>query len=326
MSIHFSIVIPLYNKEKYIRHTIESVLRQSHALFELIVVDDGSTDNSAELVLGFDDRRVRLIAQPNAGESAARNAGILAARHEYIAFLDGDDRWDPGHLGKLAQLIADFPQAGLYCMKYRFIEQDGETVHANWAMVEKRGYVERYFRSVARGDQIATASSACIPKSVFVQVGLFSVGDRLGADQDMWARIAVEHPVAADPDPTAIYLRSSDQTRICNSGNYDQELPYSRRLQARLDSNQVMGEQSSDIKEYIQTGLFTLVSVNLRKDDTAAARTILKDPRIHNRNPRFAMWSVLIALPAAGRQLIFRTVAAARKRPQPRPSLKAGFQ
>ena len=90
-----SVVIPLYNKEEQIADTLQSIFAQTFQDFEIVIVDDGSTDNSVEEVEKFDDSRIRLIHQTNAGVSAARNRGIEEARGELIAFLDADDEWKP---------------------------------------------------------------------------------------------------------------------------------------------------------------------------------------------------------------------------------------
>ena len=117
-----SVVIPLYNKEQSIAATIQSVLAQTYTDYEIIVVDDGSTDNSLkvvqERVSELENERVRIIHQENAGVSAARNKGILESKGKYIAFLDADDLWAPNYLATLAALIADFPNAGLYSLGY----------------------------------------------------------------------------------------------------------------------------------------------------------------------------------------------------------------
>ena len=98
MSPQVSIIIPLYNKAPYLARTLTSIQRQTFSDFEIIVVDDGSTDGGADIVRALNDARVRLIRQHNLGPGAARNAGITAARAEFVAFLDADDEWLPGYL------------------------------------------------------------------------------------------------------------------------------------------------------------------------------------------------------------------------------------
>ena len=119
-----SVVIPLYNKAQSIRKTLDSVLAQTYKDFEIVVVDDGSTDDSANVAEAtlreFSGRPMgyglefRVLKKENGGVSSARNAGILAAKGEYIAFLDGDDLWHPEYLETLHQLIVDYPDAVLY--------------------------------------------------------------------------------------------------------------------------------------------------------------------------------------------------------------------
>lgn len=317
MTPPITVVIPLYNKERYIRNTIESVLGQTHPAFELVVVDDGSTDASADIVRSISDDRIRLVSKSNGGVSAARNTGIEAASFEHIAFLDADDRWKADHLQKLAQLIVDFPQAGLYCTAYQFIEPSGERRSPGFHGAEKRGYVPRFFHSMAQGDLlVATASSVCIPKTVFRQVGLFPEGEALGEDQDMWARIALSWPVVFEPAITALYCRHDDAARACNTGSYQYELPYSRRLQQRLDNNQVAAEMRSDLQAYIRTGLFTMVSVNVRRGDKSAAKRILRDPRVRHQGLRYFAWYLLASVPADFSQAFFQLLGAVRKKRQ----------
>src|SRR5579885_1362295 len=111
-SPRLSVVIPLYNKAPHVARAIESVQRQSVRDFELIVVDDGSTDGGAGIVGAIDDSRIRLITQPNAGASAARNRGVGEARGELIAFLDADDTHNPLFLEEILGLAARHEEAG----------------------------------------------------------------------------------------------------------------------------------------------------------------------------------------------------------------------
>ena len=110
-----SVVIPLYNKQNCIRETLRSVLNQSYTDFEVLVVDDASTDGSLEVVREFSDKRLRIIEKPNSGVSATRNAGIATAANEWIAFLDADDIWTSFHLETLVKLHEKFPQAEVLC-------------------------------------------------------------------------------------------------------------------------------------------------------------------------------------------------------------------
>jgi glycosyltransferase involved in cell wall biosynthesis len=110
----FSIVIPLYNKEKYIKRAITSVLDQTIQDFEIIVVNDGSTDNSTNIVKSITDNRIKLINQENQGVSVARNTGIENTKNEYIAFLDADDKWEPYFLEEIRKLIEINKSAGLF--------------------------------------------------------------------------------------------------------------------------------------------------------------------------------------------------------------------
>ena len=120
-----SVIIPLYNKEREIAGTLRSVLAQTRQPDEIVIVDDGSTDRSAEIVRSIASPLVRLVPQPNAGECAARNRAIAEARGEYIALLDADDEWEPGFLAEIESMIGEFPGCGLYCTGFSVVSHDG---------------------------------------------------------------------------------------------------------------------------------------------------------------------------------------------------------
>ena len=115
-----SVVIPLYNKEQYIERAVYSVLSQTFQQFEIVIVNDGSTDGSASVIERMDNPLIRLIHQKNGGVSAARNRGIEEARFEYIAFLDADDEWKENHLEIIAGLISKFPECGVFGTSYYY--------------------------------------------------------------------------------------------------------------------------------------------------------------------------------------------------------------
>lgn len=109
----FSVVIPLYNKEKYIRNTLKSVLDQTVHNFEIIVVDDGSTDGSLQAANSIANEKIKVISQKNAGVAVARNVGVENAKADYIAFLDADDKWQPNYLENIEKLIDEFPESDI---------------------------------------------------------------------------------------------------------------------------------------------------------------------------------------------------------------------
>lgn len=112
----FSVVIPLYNKSHTIIKTLQSVIDQTYKNFEIIIINDGSTDNSIEVIQQyFSDKRIKIFNQPNRGVSAARNKGVEVSNGEWISFLDGDDEWHPSYLSIIKKAIELYPQAGMIC-------------------------------------------------------------------------------------------------------------------------------------------------------------------------------------------------------------------
>ena len=198
-----TVVIPLYNKEHEIEGTLRSVLAQTPLPDEILVVDDGSTDRSAEVVRGVASPRVRLITQPNAGVSAARNRGIAEARGEYIALLDADDQWEPGFLAEIVAMIDEFPGCGLYCTGFRVVGDDGAYPAPG---LQQRGMVENFFRDSAHR-YIAIPSVSCIPRRVFDTVGGFPEGMKIGEDLYVWILIARRYAVCYSPALLVRYSR-----------------------------------------------------------------------------------------------------------------------
>ena len=123
-----SIIIPLYNKERFIENTLNSVLRQTFMDYEVIIIDDGSNDDSGSIVSNFDDKRITVYSNSNNGVSHARNFGISKANSDLIALLDGDDLWEPNHLENLYNLYEKFPDCGLYATAYNKKYFNGEKI------------------------------------------------------------------------------------------------------------------------------------------------------------------------------------------------------
>ena len=192
--------MPAYNAEKSIGRAIASVLGQSRADWELLVIDDGSTDGTAAVAGSFADSRVRCLHQENGGVSAARNRGIREAQGDYICFLDADDVWRAGHLAELAELINTFPDCGLYCTGHDTRLRDGRLIHRTERCLRdapgQRFVCSDGYGALARYGYFLITGALCVPQAALDRVGLFAPGVRSGEDDDLWLRIFAYYPVA----------------------------------------------------------------------------------------------------------------------------------
>ncbi len=182
-----SVVIPLYNKEKYIIRAIDSVLAQTYTEFEVIVVDDGSTDNSANLVKKVDDLRVKLILQTNGGVSLARNIGVNNADGDWVAFLDADDEYEPDFLQETVNFLVKYHEAGLSFVgtNYYLGSRDCK------ARSEKLGTgVYDYFQLFGNQRSPNNSSTTIVKKSTFFEIGGFPEGVRNFEDWITWFKLA----------------------------------------------------------------------------------------------------------------------------------------
>ena len=210
--MRFSVIIPVYNKGPYVSKAIKSVLGQTFRDFELIVVDDGSSDDSfqqAKAVLDSTTVKYRLVCQENAGVSTTRNNGVAVSGGEYICFLDADDWWAPTFLEKMNQFVLDYPEAGIYGTNYYYVKNGRQSVCVTTA---ETGYIN-YCRVYAEKLQMPLWTGAvCVPRSVFDEFGGFRSHLRLGEDFDLWIRIVLKYKVAFLNEPLSFYFQDSDAT------------------------------------------------------------------------------------------------------------------
>jgi glycosyltransferase involved in cell wall biosynthesis len=203
----FSVVIPLYNKEDYILRTIQSVLNQSILDFEVLVIDDGSTDKSVEIVKSIKDKRVRLLRQSNFGVSVARNYGIKEACNNLIAFLDADDYWESEYLFSMSMLITKFPKSIMYSSGYIIHNKTSSYVRNiqnnnthSYSIVENY----EYYRIINKWGM--QASSTVIRKTDFINYdNYFPVGIQQGEDSWVWDRFSLLGDVATMSDVLVHY-------------------------------------------------------------------------------------------------------------------------
>ncbi|GAB1857518.1 glycosyltransferase family 2 protein [Flavobacteriaceae bacterium MHTCC 0001] len=203
----FSVIVPLYNKENYIKNTIGNVLNQTFKNFEIIVVNDGSTDRSLDVISRIEDKRIKIINQENKGVSVARNKGIVSANAQYIVFLDADDLWFTNHLEELKLLVNDFPNCGMYCSRYKTKISHEKIINNSFSYSIQdnfRGIVPNFFEA-SLVNRVAFTSALMIPKKIFKECGMFDINLSNGEDWDLWVRIALHYKVAITSQVTAIY-------------------------------------------------------------------------------------------------------------------------
>ena len=222
----FSIIVPLYNKAPYVHKALESIASQTYRDFELIVVDDGSTDNSAAICEEFFQTFNHSLAhsinvnpsfvhsinvnpsfvhsfirQTNSGVAAARNRGVAESHGEFVCFLDADDWWEPTFLEEIDRMIAEYPDAGIYASNYIYYKPGKTHVALNLS----RGYID-YPKAYYEGSSMPVWTGAtCMPRKVFDEMGGFPLGIKLGEDFLLWAKIALHYPVAFSEKPLAYY-------------------------------------------------------------------------------------------------------------------------
>lgn len=203
-----SVVMPLFNKEEHVAGAVRSVLAQTCGAFELIIVNDGSTDGSRGAVALIKDHRIRVIDQANAGVSATRNRGIEAARAELIAFCDADDEWEPRHLAALLGLAECLPEAQVFATGYYIANRGGqrrENILRGLPDGFEEGYLENYFMIAAGSEPPLHTSSVAVTRRALHDVGLFPAGVQSGEDLIVWARLAERYRIAYQRRPSTIF-------------------------------------------------------------------------------------------------------------------------
>lgn len=200
-----SIVMPLYNKRQYVGEAIESVLRQSHADFELLIVNDGSTDDSRAIACGFDDPRIRVIDQANLGVSLARNRGVDESAGELVAFIDADDVWYERHVEALVEASRRFPSAGMFANAF-----STSAGRRSVAFCPTFNMCSNYPCSQLDGGPAVWTSAALLRRDVLRATGGFPVGESHGEDLVVWLRASLLAPVVFSDYVGAYYRQTPD--------------------------------------------------------------------------------------------------------------------
>lgn len=250
----FSIIIPLYNKEHFVKATINSALKQSFENYEIIVVNDGSTDNSKDVVKSIKDDRIKLYNIKNSGVSNARNYGVKMTKSNYIVFLDADDTWKINHLENLKKLLDRFPNCGLYACAYNkqisnlFLKSIYPKIPTEKGWM---GIVTNYFES-STIDALAWTSAVMMPKDTFNKLGGFDENITLGAgeDTDLWIKTALNYPIAFSNTTTATHVQHADN-RLSNTNT-------NKRNFIDLDQYEEVAQKNRSLKKYLDLNRFSI--------------------------------------------------------------------
>ncbi len=188
-SIQISIVVPVYNKAKYLSKCIDSIINQAYKYFEIILVDDGSTDNSGKICDTYSDKypNIKVFHKQNSGVSAARNYGIERAAYDYIAFLDSDDYWDQGFLSEIVMLISKYPDCGMFSTGFYYVRKD--KIISNNNILIGDYIVDNYFKHSLE-HTFVNSSNVVIKSEILKQIGMFPVGMIDAEDLYTWAKAA----------------------------------------------------------------------------------------------------------------------------------------
>ena len=291
----FSVIMPLYNKAPYVEKAVGSVLAQTFKDFELIVVDDGSTDNSLEIVQSvaldevevFKTSKIQIIEQKNAGVSTARNNGVKLAKYDYITFLDADDCWDEHFLEEMKCLIEKFPEAAMYGCSY-YLLKNGQNKIAPIALPEnfEAGYIDYIKVYSERLCMPITSITAVLRKTAFDETGGFKPQLRLGEDFDVWLRIALKHKVAFVNKPLAYYnqdvdlqnrgvqrLRNPQENMLWHLQDFENQADKTPYLKQLLDNLRVYSLFPYFLdKNYRETAKTELAKIDWTKQPKAAKR------------------------------------------------------
>lgn len=293
-----SVIIPLYNKEDHITKTLDSVVSQSHSPLEIIVVDDGSTDNSAAIVERYVSSKIKLIKQNHKGISTARNKGIKAAKGDLVAFIDAGDTWELHFLEEINTLFNFFPSASIYATSYQFIageDQYSEPKIRPSQPIERPRLLNDFFQIATKGALPFVMSSFCAKKSAFGHFGDFPINDPEGQEQDVFAKAAITCDIAYSPRILSFYrLDIAERNSVTNPPI--EESPFSRRVYNWAQHFEKEDARKQAMIDYTAAHLLNVASQNIKLHKLSVAKQLLQDPRCKRLTTRYAWWRLYLFL------------------------------
>jgi len=245
----FSVVISVFNKEKYIADTLKSVLAQTFTDFELVILNDGSTDNSEAEILKFNDPRIRYFSKENSGASAARNFTIQQANSKYIALMDADDYWYPFYLEEQNRLINQFPNESVFATATE-IKRNGKTFKNSYSIKTfgTDATIVDYFEA-SQLDSVLLSISTVLKKEVFENVGWYDPKIKSGEDTDFYVRIGLKYKVVFSPEVCATYIVRKNSL-FKSVKNLDEK--------ANFEAYEVFEKNNPELKKFLDLNRYSL--------------------------------------------------------------------
>ena len=256
----FTVILPLYNKEKHVENSIKSILNQTFTDFELLIINDCSTDSSANIAATYLSEKVTLIQnKKNSGLAATRNTGIRKASSNYVTFLDADDLWKPTFLEKIYNLIQKFPEAGIFATNYEEIwdktvkqpRNGSENLSADFI-----GYIDFFKLNLKQG--IYNHGSVCLHKEVYEKVGFYNKELNFSEDLDFNIRANYHYKLAYDNSVQMSYFMQTDN-QLTRSSIKNKILP-------DFDKYEDWAKTNQDVKKYLDFERYVL-GKRLKKDN-----------------------------------------------------------
>ncbi|KPQ30448.1 MAG: Glycosyltransferases involved in cell wall biogenesis [Marinobacter excellens HL-55] len=282
-----SVITPTYNRADFIREAVESVLAQSYPHFEFLIVDDGSTDNTSEVLEPYlKDERVRLFWQENQGQSVARNVALAQARGEFVCFLDSDNYWPTDKLEAQVRLFKEYPETDVLYGDNVIINEQGDEV--------SRDNMSRYSGRIARHmikDNCVAMNTTMARRHCFDELGGMSGKRRVADDYDLWLRFSAKYQFRYEPEYWAWYRVMEDQISSDKTQRFKVNEAIIRDF--RRDYREALGRSEFDdgfAHFFIRKGRY-LASVGKRQD---GLREIFKAVRYAPANMN--VWRALLAV------------------------------
>jgi glycosyltransferase involved in cell wall biosynthesis len=290
---YFSIVIPVYNKERFVAETLKSVLSQTFTDYEVIIINDGSTDESEARILEFSDNRIRYFSKKNEGVANARNFGIEKASSEYICFLDADDYWYPEFLGTMHCYTLEFPKQKAFASAIE-IETRNHRIKAQYSIPgTSESEIVDFFKA-SQKECVMWTSGVCLHKEVFEKIGVFDTNIKHGEDTELWIRIGLEFPIVFIRKILARYVY--DDTGVSRNLDYYFE-GYT------FDKYASAEKQNPELKNYMDRNRFSAAIKCILNGDKETSKRLKAGIDLRNLNQKRR---ILLRLPSGFLKILLK--------------------